>query len=173
MVFFQNGLLNFKSCRPAPGVNVSIQSITFRHISFTGPEKEPAFLVFKNGLNVLYGASDTGKSFVLESIEFMLGKGELRDIPERIGYDRVFLGLETSGGKNFTLMRATDGGRFGLFFGLHTAYSEEAELFIFDEKNEAWEMRTISNFVLNIIGLDNKRIKKNAKFETVNFTLNR
>lgn len=36
-----------------------------RHLCITGPEKEPASLKFESGLNVLYGASETGKSFVL------------------------------------------------------------------------------------------------------------
>ncbi|MGC1349937.1 MAG: hypothetical protein WA858_09170 [Xanthobacteraceae bacterium] len=33
----------------------------------------------------------TGKSFILEALDFMLGAGaDLRDIPERVGYDRIF-----------------------------------------------------------------------------------
>jgi len=151
---------------------MSTSSIIFRHISYTGQEKEPALLYFNKGLNVLYGASDTGKSFVLESIEFMLNKGILRDIPERIGYDRIFLGLEISSGETFTLTRSTAGGGFGIFAGLHTAYPNDIELLLFDEKNEDRRMRNISNFILDTIGLSEQKIKKNDKFETVNFTLN-
>ena len=51
---------------------------------------------FDAGLNVVYGASDTGKSFIVDSIDFMLGgKGPLRHFVEREGYDRILLAIET------------------------------------------------------------------------------
>ena len=68
--------------------------LTLRHLCFTGPQKESASLAFGHGLNVIYGASETGKSFIVEALDFMLGSSsDLRDIPERVGYDRVFLGV--------------------------------------------------------------------------------
>src|SRR5712671_7960058 len=95
--------------------------LRIRHLSFLGPNRQPATILFGPGFNVLYGASDTGKSFVVDTIDFMLGgKGPLRDIPEREGYDRILLGLENLNGKTFTLHRSTLGGGFKLFEGLHT-----------------------------------------------------
>jgi len=56
------------------------------------PDKEPAEFNFTSGLNILWGSSDTGKTFLVEAIDFMLGGGEeLRDIPERDGYDHILL----------------------------------------------------------------------------------
>ncbi|MGE0063459.1 MAG: AAA family ATPase, partial [Xanthobacteraceae bacterium] len=73
----------------------SFPSIVIRHLTFLGPTRKPARIDFGAGLNVVYGASDTGKSFIVEAIDFMLGgKGPLRDIPERIGYDVVLLGIQ-------------------------------------------------------------------------------
>ena len=69
---------------------------------------------------MLYGASDTGKSFILDTIDYMLGgKGPLRDFPEREGYDRILLGMQSSSGKSFTLQRSTAGGGFLKVEGLH------------------------------------------------------
>ncbi len=48
-------------------------------ISFSGPKKE-ANLAFTPGVNVICGASDTGKSFLAESIDFMLGGSTLKEI---------------------------------------------------------------------------------------------
>jgi hypothetical protein len=60
--------------------------LRIRHLAFHGPNREPASIEFGAGLNLIYGASDTGKSFVVEAIDFMLGgKTTLRDIPERVG----------------------------------------------------------------------------------------
>lgn len=70
------------------------QALIIRHLIFTGPNRESAKLHFEKGLNVLYGASETGKSFALEAINYMLGAKELRDIPERVGYNKILLGIE-------------------------------------------------------------------------------
>jgi AAA15 family ATPase/GTPase len=85
---------------------------------------------FEAGFNVLYGASDTGKSFILDSIDYMLGgKGPLRDFPEREGYDRVLLGMLTTSGEEFTLQRSTSGGGFLMVEGLHeVAFRTKAQL---------------------------------------------
>ena len=77
-----------------------------RHIVFLGPQRTPACVEFGLGLNIVYGASDTGKSFLVEAIDFMLGgRPPLRDLPERIGYDRIQLGIETFTGEAYTIFR--------------------------------------------------------------------
>jgi len=87
---------------------------------FHSPNETPASIQFGPGLNVIYGASETGKSFLVEAIDFMLGgKRLLRDLPERVGYDSVLLGIETLLGEQHTLIRSADGGSFRLYSGLH------------------------------------------------------
>ncbi len=62
--------------------------LRLREVTFIGPGRDAAGILFVPGLNVVCGASDTGKSFLVEVIDFLLGGGaELRDIPERVGYD--------------------------------------------------------------------------------------
>lgn len=97
------------------------------HLTFLGPHREPATVEFGPGLNVIYGASDTGKSFIVETIDFMLGgKLPLRDFEERVGYDRILLGAETLDGQSFTIHRSTAGGAFKVFDGLHHRYQPKA-----------------------------------------------
>ena len=40
---------------------------------FTGPEIEDSPIEFINGLNIIHGANDTGKSWILDSFDFMCG----------------------------------------------------------------------------------------------------
>ena len=68
--------------------------LRLNRIAFSGPRQESE-VSFRSGLNVLCGASDTGKSFLAESIDFMLGGSELREIPERTPYDEIQLDLES------------------------------------------------------------------------------
>jgi len=146
-------------------------SLTLRHICFTGPEKEPASLQFGSGLNVIYGASDTGKSFVIDALDFMLGaSGELRDIPQRVGYDRIFLGLEMDDTSAFTLERSTSGGDFKFYDGLHFTSPEDIEPIILGGKHSKVK-DNISSFMLSKIDLDSRQLKRNKNGDTQSFTL--
>ena len=94
-------------------------SIVIRHIAFTGPQVEPAEVEFGAGLNVLYGASNTGKSFTLNAINSMLGSDKPIPNPKlRRGYDGVWLGLEFGDGSSKTIFRPPNGGAFSIFNGL-------------------------------------------------------
>jgi len=82
---------------------MAFNPLQLRFIRFLGPGKEAVEFSFKPGFNILYGSSDTGKTFLVEAIDFMLGAGDdLRDIPERVGYDSIQLGL-TALGKDYTV----------------------------------------------------------------------
>ena len=81
--------------------------LRLRHLVFRGPHREAAGLEFGPGLNVLYGASEAGKSFGVQAIDFMLGgRPPLRDLPERAGYDRIYLGVETFGRVKLDILRS-------------------------------------------------------------------
>jgi len=106
-------------------------------------------LTFGLAANVLYGASDTGKSFVLDSIDFMLGgKGPLRDIPEREGYDRILLGMQLTTGEAFTLHRSAAGGGFLLFKGLHESKPPEGGTELREQHDERRD-DNLSRFLQN------------------------
>jgi AAA15 family ATPase/GTPase len=48
-----------------------------RRLSFDGPKVEPRFLPFGDGLNIVWGASNAGKSFIVKALDFMAGGGSL------------------------------------------------------------------------------------------------
>ena len=53
------------------------ESILIKNICFLGTKVDPAFISFDQSLSVVCGASDTGKSFLVEAIDFLLGGKEL------------------------------------------------------------------------------------------------
>ena len=74
---------------------MSYTGIQIQSLAFHGPDKPPAVIRFQDGLNVIYGASDTGKSYIVEAIDYMSGaKGPLKDIPQAVGYDQILLALK-------------------------------------------------------------------------------
>lgn len=139
-----------------------------RFLGFFGPQKQPSTVTFGPGLNVIYGASNTGKSFIVEAIDFMLGgKPPLRDIPERVGYDLILLCIETLDGKAFTLWRSMDGGGFRLYEDLHeTPPSTDIPYKQLDEKHSERNETNLSSFLLDLCGLGGKRVRRNSRNET-------
>ena len=81
--------------------------LELKKLVLTGDGKKEAVIKFKQGVNVIVGASDTGKSYAFSCIDFALGsKGEPKKIPEARGYQNVFLEIkETESNEVITLRR--------------------------------------------------------------------
>jgi hypothetical protein len=147
---------------------MSTLGLRLRHLAFHGSNRERASVTFGAGLNLIYGASDTGKSFVVEAIDFMLGgKTALRDIPERLGYDVVLLGIETMEDETFTLSRSADGGHFRLYTGLHLDLPpSDAEFRELADQHSERGADNLSAFLLEKCGLQGKRVRRNKRGNT-------
>ena len=143
---------------------MAFNAIQLRFIRFLGP-REPAEFTFTSGLNILWGSSDTGKTFLVEAIDFMLGAGDqLKDIPERIGYDRILLGITTHDGKDYTIQRSANGGGFRRFDGLLADAPEDKKAgMALSSSHSADNYDNLSNWLLQTIDLDNKNILYNKK----------
>lgn len=144
-----------------------MSGILLRYLAFFGPAKLPADLSFDPGLNVICGASETGKSFIVESIDFMLGQeNPVRDIPERDGYDCVRLAIESTGWPPLTLDRSVEGGNFRAYEELLTYGSPQTEAKTLRWKHSAARQDTLSYALLERTGLTTKVLRKNASGET-------
>lgn len=143
---------------------MAFNALQIRFIRFLGPGRETAEFLFTPGLNILWGSSDTGKTFLVEAIDFMLGAGEpLKDIPERVGYDRILLGL-TVGNKDYTLHRSINGGAFKRFDGLLQDIPEDPKAGKpLSAGHSAKNYTNLSNWLLQEIGLDKKQILYSIK----------
>jgi hypothetical protein len=92
-------------------MSASAVGLTIANIVFTGTPEEAASLVLQPGFNVVFGASNTGKSFAVKTIVFMLGSTRpLPDIEQRNGFERVWMALSLPKSGDVTLMRALAGG---------------------------------------------------------------
>jgi len=122
---------------------------------------------FGPGLNVIYGASNTGKSFIVNTIDFMLGgRGPVRDIPERVGYAEVLLAVETLSGEKFTLRRSVEGGSFRVYEGLYSSALPEGDGKTLADQHSDRNEDNLSAFLLSHVGLSGKRIRRNKRGDT-------
>lgn len=143
-----------------------------RFIVFVGPTKESAELEFGGGLNLIYGPSNTGKSSVVDGIDFMLGaESPLKELPEHEGYDQVILGVEFSKAECFTFVRSIEGGDYECFEGLHKCKPRDIKPIILRPRTETKKIKSISSFILEKVNLSNNKLKKNAQNGLVSLTL--
>lgn len=141
--------------------------LQLRDISLLGPNKKTSSLKFRNGLNVICGSSDTGKSFVIEAIDFFLGGNDpLRGLPERVGYNLGSVSIETNEEDLYTITRSVDGGKFKLYDGSVESVLENDKFEVLKEKHAEGKEDNLSGWFLARIGLLNKRLKKNQNEET-------
>jgi len=93
-----------------------IARLRLRALSFHGPFQPPAIVEFEAGLNLIYGASNTGKSFIVDAIDFGdfgVTFGVTHD-PDDLG--NGFNAAFDSNGDG--IVDATDFGEFGARFGV-------------------------------------------------------
>lgn len=143
-----------------------MSGLTLTHLTFIGGAVEPASVEFSPRVTVVRGPSDTGKSFIVDAIDFMFGASALKEIPERGGYSTALLGLELPEGQVVTLSRSVNGGRIGLYL----ADVRSEPLGVPDEtlaaKHNLKSEDNLSRYLLGHLGLDGKRVRKNARNET-------
>ena len=139
-----------------------MSSLRISHLAFLGPKRPPASVTFEPGLNVVCGASETGKSYIVDTIDFMLGGGETpRDVSERAGYDRVRLLVESDGWPPLGLERSIEGGNFSAFEEQLFDGTPETKPKVLREKHSAARSDTLSHALLERLDLDEKLLRRN------------
>lgn len=140
--------------------------ITLVGLSIQGTGVSPGTVRFASGLTTVYGASDTGKSLLVEAIDFMLGGGDtLRALPELERYSRIRMAIELPD-RLVTLTRALEGGAFKLHDGdwLDEDPQEEGEHLY--PTHADGQTNNLSGFLLDHLGLLSRRVRKNAAGRT-------
>lgn len=125
-------------------------------LKFTGKDGQETLLGFAPGLSLVYGASNTGKSFALKALDFMLGgQTPLPNIKERDPYNKVWLDIAFSTDYRVSLERAILGGAFKL----HEGGKPERTL---APKHDANNPANISTFLLTQMNAIGRKVSIDA-----------
>ncbi|MDN4163360.1 hypothetical protein [Nocardioides abyssi] len=125
-----------------------------------------ASLDFDDRLTVIHGASDTGKSFVLSALDYMLGAQSIKRVAELEQYSSALLTLTDSGGQSYTLSRGLEGGNFSLWFGSHETVPSGYPDRILAERHGQRGADNISAFYLDLVGLSGAQVRRNSRNQT-------
>lgn len=133
-----------------------------RRLALTGADLTPAEVEFTSGLNVITGPSDTGKTFILQCIDYVLGaRSHPDELSEAEAYETVVLELDAvSDGSRYVLKRALRGGDIAL------TRSSDGSTEQLRGQHAAGRIDTVSYFLLQLSGLSDKYIRTNNRGET-------
>ncbi|MFF2654276.1 hypothetical protein [Streptomyces sp. NPDC058045] len=131
------------------------------HLTYAGMGRETARVDFDPRLTIVYGASDTGKSFVTESIDYMLGARKLNLIPEAEGYSQILLGIALPDTSVITLMRAPQSGRVSVFEDDIRDLVYRSPDLVLSAQHSPRTTKNLSRYLLERIGLDGSLLATN------------
>ncbi|MEI7825439.1 MAG: AAA family ATPase [Chlorobiaceae bacterium] len=147
-----------------------MNKLILKKLIFIGAGKKPAIIDFTPGFNVISGPSDTGKSLICECINYVLGGTvKPKEPPEAKGYTNIFLTVKTQG-KEFTIERSVLSNDVKVYDFSYDKITNDTNYNKLSGSVNAKD--NLSDFLLNIIGLNGKRLKKNELNETIRLTFN-
>jgi hypothetical protein len=134
--------------------------LTIRALRATGKTNKQAELTFTSGANAVVGPSNTGKTFVFEAIDFVLGSGdELRQLPEGEEFSNLHLDFDATDGPPFRLRRAISGGAIELTEyakGFGETGTRNLTLAAIHSPNPE---KSLSAYLLTRIGLEGRQLR--------------
>lgn len=133
-----------------------------RKIEVAGPGRPVAALSFQNGLNVVAGPSNTGKSYVVDCLKFALGSSEIpKKISQSRGYTEVTVEFELDNGERLVFTRALTAKAPTIVRG-----RDDEPISILKGRHQSG-LSNISNFFLEKLGLNDKVLLKGKEELTV------
>ncbi|MFW6641862.1 hypothetical protein ACOALZ_17710 [Nocardiopsis algeriensis] len=148
-----------------------MNSLQLVHLTYAGPGKPSAQIVFGPELTTIYGASDTGKTFIVRSIEYMLGGAKLEMVPETEGYTQILLGLLLPDGSPLTLVRRPGTNSTHLHREDIRSLIQRPPDAIVNSVHNVRSKNSLSVHLMRAMGLDEVLIRKNEAGGTRSLTL--
>jgi hypothetical protein len=147
-----------------------MNNLILKKLIFTGSGKSSAVVEFKAGFNVISGPSDTGKSLIFECLNYVLGgSGQPKEPPEAKGYTNLFLTLN-AGEQKFTIERSVLSNDVRVYEDEYDNIDDDTPCKELSASANARD--NLSDYLLKIVGIEGKKLKKNERNETVSLTFN-
>lgn len=137
---------------------MSTPRLVLRRLSLHSTTEPIAEVHFNDGLNVISGSSDTGKSFIVSAIDYMLGASDLQQVDELPAYNRMLLQFDFKNGddrQSRTLSRDLKGGRIDLHEGFIDSPSDSRAIQTLSPKASGKSVNNLSSYLLESLGLTN------------------
>jgi hypothetical protein len=99
----------------------SLVKFFIKSLIVIGNNKKPAILNFDKKSHLIFGPTDTGKSYIVECIRFCLGDEKIpKDVGFSEGYSLAILQIELNSGKEFTIFKNLANGQEVVYEGMYS-----------------------------------------------------
>ncbi|WP_340672205.1 hypothetical protein [Bradyrhizobium ottawaense] len=129
-------------------------------------------VAFGDGANILAGASDTGKSYLVHCLDYIFGADELsKRIPEAESYSQLLVEFTNSAGKHLTLERSLAGGDLAAHHERLTSIKDGASEKIVPSRSGRSQARDVTAVLFEFAGIGEAVLRKNDRGETQRLTI--
>ncbi|MDA5543836.1 hypothetical protein PGS62_07735 [Yersinia rochesterensis] len=137
-----------------------------RKILLRGNGVQDAYVDFDKGANILAGESDTGKSYLISCLDYILGAEKLKKKPkEAAAYTHLFVEFENSKNKVLTLTRALDGGKLAAHYVPIHSIDGKGESIAPVRKGKSTGP-DVTSILFPFAGIKEAKLRKNARGAT-------
>ena len=144
--------------------------LQIRKILLRGDNIDDALVEFTSGANVLAGESDTGKSYMVQCLDFIFGAGKLKFLKEAAPYKNLLVEFENSENDFLTLVRALKGGKLTAFGSSIENMSGSGQ--IIDPKRSGKSVRPdVTSVIFRFANIASAQLRKNVNGETQRLTI--
>lgn len=145
-------------------------SLKVVEVKYTGKNKEPRLITFDNPITILNGASNTGKSFIIETIDFMLGSEEIDQIEQSKGYEEISMKINLEN-KPFTMYREFNSLQYSIYNGYIDTKDEACFFAYYKVGKETKKIKNINDFFLGELSLTDTEVSANLYAEKNRLTV--
>jgi hypothetical protein len=138
--------------------------LKIRKILLRGDNVKDALVEFEQGANVLAGESDTGKSYLVQCLDFILGAEKLKFLKQAAPYKNLFVEFENSKNEFLTLVRPLAGGKLRAYQSRIQDISGAGDTI--DPKRAGKSIRPdVTSVFLPFAGIEEAQLRKNVHGE--------
>lgn len=135
-------------------------------ILLRGNGVKDAFVDFDSGANILAGESDTGKSFLIRCLDYILGAEQLKKpLKVAAAYTHLFVEFENSNNEVLTLERALDGGKLLAHYVPTRDIRDKGEIIAPVRKGKS-KGPDVTSIFFPFAGIKEAKLRKNVLGET-------
>lgn len=143
-----------------------------RSIILRGASVRDATVAFGAGANILAGASDTGKSYLVHCLDYIFGADELsKRIPEAEPYSQLYVEFTNSEGKHLTLERSLAGGDLAAYQERLGNIKGGTGEKIVPSRSGRSLARDVTTVLFEFAGIGEAALRKNDRGETQRLTI--
>jgi len=138
-----------------------------KELRLTGDSVEKASIVFQEGVNIITGPSNVGKTFIFQCLNYMFGGSKPpKSIKQARPYNFIYLEIIDFQNESHTLLSDLKGGNFKLYNSSIDDIKVSEEFEILDRKHNPSSEKTVSAFFLKLNNLYGKKIRTNQRGKT-------